>query len=94
MGISGSGEDDLARIISQDVTKAARGAAILYIVNLVGLILIDMVLFLVGAPILFFVQFSGYDPIIDSIAIAITIYAVFVFFLGKRRQSAQSAFHF
>lgn len=94
MATSTSGDDVLSRIISRDVTKAARGAAILYIVNLVGLILIDTVLFLAGTPIFFFVQFSGFDPIIDGIAIAITIYALFVFILGKHRQSAQLGAHF
>ena len=94
MAMSSSGEDILSRIIRRDVAKAAREAAILYIVNTAIGILFDFAIFLVGTPFLFFFRLSGYELIIDGIAIAIAIYALATFLWARYRQNASRSAHF
>src|SRR2546428_11836278 len=94
MAMSSSGEDVLGRIIRRDAAKAAREAAILYIVNTVIVILFDFAIFLVGTPFLFFFRLSGYELIIDSIATAIAVYALAAFLWARYRQNASLGVHF
>jgi len=94
MAVSSSGEDILGRIIRRDAAKAARGGAILYIVNTVIVILFGLVIFLVGTPFLFFFRLSGYELITDSIATAIAIYALATFLWARYRQNASRGVHF
>jgi Ca2+/Na+ antiporter len=94
MAMSSSGEDVLGRIISRDVAKAAREAAILYIVNTAIVIVFDFAIFLVGTPFLFFFRLSGYELITDSIATAITLYALATFLWARNRQNASRGVHF
>src|SRR3989442_9734078 len=93
MAMSSSGEDVLGRIISRDVAKAAREAAILYIVNTAIVILFDFTIFLVGTPFLFFFRLSGYELITDSIATAIAIYALATFLWARYCQDASRGVH-
>ncbi len=92
--MSSSGEDVLGQIIRRDVAKAARGGAILYIVNTVIVIVFDFAIFLVGTPFPFFFRLSGYELITDSIAIAIAIYALATFLWARYRQDASRGVHF
>ena len=94
MTMSSSGEDILGRIISRDAAKAARGGAILYIVNTVIVILFGLAIFLVGTPFLFFFRLSGYELITDSIATAIATYALATFLWARYRQNASRGVHF
>src|SRR3989442_1856632 len=94
MAMASSGEDVLGRIIRRDVAKAARDAAILYIVNAVIVILFDFGIFLVGTPFLFVFRLSGYELITDSIATAIAIYALATFLWARYRQNASRGVHF
>src|SRR3989441_9184565 len=94
MTMASSGEDVLGRILSRDVTKAAREAAILYTVNTGIVILFDFAIFLAGTPFLFFFRLSGYELIIDSIATAITVYALATFLWARYRQNASRGVHF
>ena len=96
MAMSSSGEDILGRIIRRDAAKAARGSAILYIVNTVIVILFGFAIFLVGTttPFLFFFRLSGYELITDSIATAIAIYALATFLWARYRQDASRGVHF
>src|SRR5207245_4294302 len=94
MTMSSSGEDVLGQIIRRDVAKAAREAAILYIVNTVIVILFDFAIFLVGTPFLFFFRLSGYELIIDSIATAIAVYALATFLWARYIQHASRGVHF
>ncbi len=94
MAMSSSGEDILGRIIRRDAAKAARGGAILYIVNTVIVILFGFAIFLVGTPFLFFFRLSGYELITDSIATAIAIYALATFLWARYRQNASRGVHF
>jgi len=87
MAMSSSGEDVLGRIIRRDVARAAREAAILYVVNTVIVILFEFAISLVGTPFRFFFRLSGYEWISDSIATAIAVYAVAVFLRARYRQS-------
>ena len=94
MATFSSGEDVLGRIIRRDVAKAARDAAILYIVNTGIVILFDLTIFLVGTPFLFFFRLTGYEFVLDSIATAIAVYAVAVFLSTRYRQNALPGVHF
>src|SRR2546425_4530776 len=94
MTMSSSGEDVLGRILSRDVTKAAREAAILYTVNTGIVILFDFAIFLVGTPFLFFFRLSGYELIIDSILTSIAVYALATFLWARYRQNASRSVHF
>src|SRR5438093_11490622 len=94
MAMSSSGEDVLGRIIRRDAAKAAREAAILYIVNTVIVVLFDFAIFLVGTPFLFFFRLSGYELITDSIATAIAVYALATFLGARYRQNASRGVHF
>ena len=96
MVMSSSGEDILGRIISRDVVKAVREAAILYTVNTVIVILFGFAIFLVGTPtpFPFFFRLSGYELITDSIATAIAIYAIATFLWARYRQNASRGVHF
>src|SRR2546425_3534386 len=94
MTMSSSGEDVLGRILSRDVAKAAREAAILYTVNTVIVISCDFAIFLVGTPFLFVFRLSGYELITDSIATAIAVYALSAFLWARYRQNASRGVHF
>jgi hypothetical protein len=94
MAMSSSGEDILGQIIRRDAAKAARGGAILYIVNTVIVILFGLAIFLVGTPFLFFFRLNGYELITDSIATAIAIYALATFLWARYRQNASRSVHF
>src|SRR6266571_7414595 len=94
MAMSSSAEDVLGRIISRDVARATREAAILYTLNTAIVILFDFAIFLVGTPFLFFFRLSGYELIIDSIATAIAVYALATFLWAHYRQNASRGVHF
>ncbi len=95
MAVSNAGEDVLGRIIKRDVAKTARGAALLYIVNTIIVILFDLALFLVGTPFfLFFFRLTGYEFILDGIATGIAVYAIVAFLWARHRQGAGLGVHF
>src|SRR5207249_11358559 len=94
MAMSSSGEDVFGWIIRRDAAKAARGGAILYIVNTVIVILFDFAIFLVGTPFFFVFRLSGYELITDSIATAIAVYALATFLWARYRQNASRGVHF
>jgi len=95
VAISDSGEDLLGRIIKRDITKAARNATVLYIVNTTIVILFDLALFLAGTPfLLFFFRLTGYEFILDGIATGIAVYAVVVFLWARHKQGSGLGVHF
>jgi hypothetical protein len=95
MAVSNSGGDLLSQIIRRDVAKAARGAALLYIVNTIIVILFDLAIFLIGTPFfLFWVRLTGFEWILDSFATVIAFYAVAAFLWARYKQGAGLGIHF
>lgn len=94
MQVSGSGGDALARIVSRDVAKAARGAAVLFIVNTIIVVLFDLAFSLLGSPFLYFFTVSGYAWVLDGIAVGFSVYAIIVFLWARHNQGAGLGLHF
>lgn len=91
---SGSAQDALGQIIRRDIAKAARNAALLYIVNTIIVVLFDLAIFLVGSPFLLFFRLTGYEFVLDIIAIAFSLYAVAAFLWSRHGPSAGLGVHF
>jgi len=95
LSIESTSEDLLSRIIRRDVVKAVRGAAILYVVNTILAIVLDLVLFVVGTPFFFFFfRPTGYELILASIGAGIAAYSVVAYLWARRKQTAALGVNF